>query len=138
MSSIADKFKKFLPLRSDDVTISASNAAAMSLEHTETLQPTDERTVLLRRESANEAAAVAEQIPEPPDTEVSPDGHADFVPSRDFDDGFSVVSPSTRDRSSESEGDGEEGREQFHRDRIFNDCMGRMIARASTGYMAMV
>ena len=86
MSSIADKFKKFLPLRNDDVTISASNAAAMSLEHTETLQPTDERTVLLRRESANEAAAAPEQIPEPPDTEVSPDGHADFAPSRDFDD----------------------------------------------------
>ncbi len=86
MSSIADKFKKFLPLREDGVTVHASNAAAMSLEHTETVQPPEERTVLLRRESANEAAAVPAHAPEPPDTVVSPDGHADFAPSRNFDD----------------------------------------------------
>ncbi|RZL64168.1 MAG: methyl-accepting chemotaxis protein [Variovorax sp.] len=71
MSSIADKFKKFLPPGSQPVTPGADHAAALSFDNVETVQPPEEKTVLVPRESVSETpaepvfAAAVEPTPEP-------------------------------------------------------------------------
>ena len=64
MSSIADKFKKLLPVRDDDATVRVDNGAStMSFDdHAETVQPPEEKTVLLRRDPIEEPAPVAEPM----------------------------------------------------------------------------
>ena len=56
MSSIADKFKKFLPAGGDNVTVRVDSAAAMSLDNVETVQPPEEKTMRIRRDPSPEAA----------------------------------------------------------------------------------
>ncbi len=86
MSSIADKFKKFLPAREDGVTVRADNAAALSLDNVETQQPPDEKTVLFRHEPAPDTIAPAESVAavESAVAQTPPHGHEDFQPSRSF------------------------------------------------------
>ena len=62
MSSIADKFKKFMPARDDSVTVRADSAATLAFDNAETLQPPEEKTVLLRKEHTEEPAPVAEPM----------------------------------------------------------------------------
>ena len=62
MSSIADKFKKFMPARDDSVTVRADSAATLAFDNAETLQPPEEKTVLLRKEYAEEPSPVAEPM----------------------------------------------------------------------------
>jgi twitching motility protein PilJ len=75
VSSIADKFKKFLPVNGNNVSVSADSAAALTLENVDTLQTSEEKTVLIRRDAAPEPtglpadtdaadAAAAAQAPE--------------------------------------------------------------------------
>ncbi|HSV58555.1 MAG TPA: methyl-accepting chemotaxis protein [Variovorax sp.] len=64
MSSIADKFKRLLPVRDNSVAMSADNgAAALAFDNVETVQNFDEKTVLMQRDAqvaaANEPAAQA-------------------------------------------------------------------------------
>ena len=95
MSSIADKFKKFLPAREDSVTVRAdSSAAALALDNVETQQPPEETTVLYRRDAAAQPLARPEAQPTlQPAPEiaaaapmVSAESPVDFQPSRSFDD----------------------------------------------------
>ncbi|MEJ8826393.1 methyl-accepting chemotaxis protein [Variovorax humicola] len=51
MSPIAEKFKKFLPARDESVAIRADGAAALMLDEVETVQPLEEKTVQVQRES---------------------------------------------------------------------------------------
>ncbi|MDR6538805.1 methyl-accepting chemotaxis protein [Variovorax soli] len=53
MSSIADKFKKFLPAGGD--TMRVDSGSTLSLDGGETLQPPEEKTVRIRRDSPSEA-----------------------------------------------------------------------------------
>ncbi len=65
MNSIADKFKKLLPARDDSATIRVDRGASTMVfdDHVETLQPPEEKTVLLRREQhIEEPAPVVEQM----------------------------------------------------------------------------
>ncbi|MDM0042566.1 methyl-accepting chemotaxis protein [Variovorax sp. J22G21] len=62
MSSIADKFKKLMPARDDSVTVRADSAATLAFDNAETLQPPEEKTVLLRKEHTEEPAPVAEPM----------------------------------------------------------------------------
>ncbi|MEO5737344.1 MAG: type IV pili methyl-accepting chemotaxis transducer N-terminal domain-containing protein, partial [Variovorax sp.] len=62
MSSIAEKFKKLMPARDDSVTVRADSAATMAFDNAETLQPPEEKTVLLRKEHTEEPAPVAEPM----------------------------------------------------------------------------
>ena len=55
MSSIADKFKKFLPASGDSGTVRVDSAATLSLDNVETLQPPEEKTVRMRRDAVPEA-----------------------------------------------------------------------------------
>ncbi|MDM0077292.1 methyl-accepting chemotaxis protein [Variovorax sp. J2P1-59] len=74
MSSIADKFKKFLPVSGSSVSVSADSAAALTLDNVETLQNSEEKTVLIRRDASPEPTglsagtdavdAAADQAPE--------------------------------------------------------------------------
>ena len=58
MSSIADKFKKWIPAREQaDVVVSADSSAALSLDGLETQQPTEEKTVYVPRTPPREPAA---------------------------------------------------------------------------------
>jgi twitching motility protein PilJ len=59
VSSIADKFKKFLPAGGDSVTLRVDNASTLSLDSMETLQPPEERKVRTRRDSVPEATPEA-------------------------------------------------------------------------------
>ncbi|NDZ12850.1 chemotaxis protein [Variovorax sp. WS11] len=52
MSSIADKFKKFLPAGGD--TMRVDSGSTLSLDGAETLQPPEEKTVRIRRDSTAE------------------------------------------------------------------------------------
>ncbi|MDR6858120.1 methyl-accepting chemotaxis protein [Variovorax guangxiensis] len=52
MSSIADKFKKFLPAGGD--TMRVDSGSTLSLDGAETLQPPEEKTVRIRRDSTSE------------------------------------------------------------------------------------
>jgi twitching motility protein PilJ len=56
VSSIADKFKKLLPAGSDSVAVRVDSASTLSLDNVETMQPPDEKTVLMRRDSVSESA----------------------------------------------------------------------------------
>ena len=51
MSSIADKFKKFLPVGGDDVTMRVDSGSTLSMDGGDTLQPPEEKTVRIRRDS---------------------------------------------------------------------------------------
>ncbi|RZI72711.1 MAG: methyl-accepting chemotaxis protein, partial [Variovorax sp.] len=64
MSSIAEKFKKFLPPRDDSVTVRVDGAASTMAfdDHAETVQPPEEKTVLLRKDQPEEPAPVAEPM----------------------------------------------------------------------------
>ncbi|MBT2301549.1 type IV pili methyl-accepting chemotaxis transducer N-terminal domain-containing protein [Variovorax paradoxus] len=59
MSSIADKFKKFLPAGGDNVNMRVDSGSTLSLDSMETVQPPEEKTVRIRRD------AVPESTPEP-------------------------------------------------------------------------
>ncbi|MET0542167.1 MAG: type IV pili methyl-accepting chemotaxis transducer N-terminal domain-containing protein, partial [Variovorax sp.] len=56
MSSIADKFKKFLPVGGDGIAVRADSSATLTLDNVETLQPNEERTVNTRRDAQPEVA----------------------------------------------------------------------------------
>jgi twitching motility protein PilJ len=70
VSSIADKFKKFLPAGGDSGTLHVDSAGAMSLDNVETIQPLDEKTVHIPRDPKPEIVALtaetasAEQVTE--------------------------------------------------------------------------
>ncbi len=55
MSSIADKFKKFLPAGGDSGTVRVDSTSTLALDSGETLQPPEEQTVRIRRDSVPEA-----------------------------------------------------------------------------------
>ena len=59
MSSIADKFKKMLPAGKENLTPGADGAAALSLDNVETVQPPEEKTVLVPREASAEMPSEA-------------------------------------------------------------------------------
>ncbi|MDL9999700.1 methyl-accepting chemotaxis protein [Variovorax sp. J22P240] len=59
MSSIADKFKKLLPVSGNSVSVSADSAAALTLENIDTLQTPEEKTVLIRRDAAPEPTGLS-------------------------------------------------------------------------------
>src|SRR4051812_50186655 len=63
----------------------------MSLDHAQTIQPPEEKTVMIRRDAAPEPAHVAEPeadaVVEPLSLATPPHGHTDFQPSRNFEDG---------------------------------------------------
>ena len=59
MSSIADKFKKMLPAGKENLTSGADGAAALSLDNVETVQPPEEKTVLVPREASAEMPSEA-------------------------------------------------------------------------------
>ena len=71
MNSIADKFKKFLPTSTDNVPVHAdsANAATLSLDHAETIQPPEEKTVMFHREPIH--AVPVEPAFEPPTETIS-------------------------------------------------------------------
>ena len=79
MSSIAEKFKKLLPAREDSVTVRVDGAVSTMAfdDHAETVQPPEEKTVLLRRDHAEEPAPVAEPMmaanDAPVDVPLAPD-----------------------------------------------------------------
>ncbi|CAN7239180.1 methyl-accepting chemotaxis protein [Variovorax sp. LjRoot84] len=76
MSSIADKFKKFLPA-GDNGTLRVDSASTLSLDSVETLQPPEEKTVRIRRDSA----------PEPtPDAVLAMDAANDQAPAGSLDE----------------------------------------------------
>ncbi|VTU29633.1 hypothetical protein SRS16CHR_04509 [Variovorax sp. SRS16] len=52
MSSIADKFKKFLPLGDDSATLRVDSTGALSLDNVETVQSAEEKTVHIPRDPA--------------------------------------------------------------------------------------
>ncbi|VTU35574.1 methyl-accepting chemotaxis protein [Variovorax sp. RA8] len=56
MSSIADKFKKFLPAGGDNVTVRVDSGSTLSMDGGDTLQPPEEKTVRIRRDSTPDAA----------------------------------------------------------------------------------
>lgn len=56
MSSIADKFKKFLPAGGDSVTMRVDSGSTLSMDGGETLQPPEEKTVRIRRDSPEATA----------------------------------------------------------------------------------
>lgn len=89
MSSIADKFKKFLPVSNDGVNVRADSAASVALDHAETLQPPEENTVLIRRDSVSETPHAAEPeavvAMDSVSSETPPDGPLDFEPVRNSD-----------------------------------------------------
>ncbi|MDM0012351.1 methyl-accepting chemotaxis protein [Variovorax sp. J22P168] len=65
MSSIADKFKKFLPQGGDRVSVGADSAGALSMDHIETVQPEHSRADHVQRDSVHEAEpAAAAPLPE--------------------------------------------------------------------------
>ncbi|KWT72277.1 MULTISPECIES: methyl-accepting chemotaxis protein [unclassified Variovorax] len=51
MSSIADKFKKFLPAGGDNASMRVDSGSTLSMDGGETLQPPEEKTVRIRRDS---------------------------------------------------------------------------------------
>ena len=55
MSSIADKFKRLLPVR-DNSVVMGTDSGAIALDHVETVQGFDEKTVLMKRDAAAAAA----------------------------------------------------------------------------------
>ncbi len=55
MSSIADKFKRLLPVRDNSVVV-GTDSGALALDHVETVQGFDEKTVLMKRDAAAAAA----------------------------------------------------------------------------------
>jgi len=71
VNSIADKFKKFLPTPTDNVPVHAdsANAATLSLDHAETIQPPEEKTVMFHREPIH--AVPVEPAFEPPTEAIS-------------------------------------------------------------------
>jgi len=84
VNSIADKFKKILPTPTDDVPVhvDSANAATLSLDHAETLQPPEEKTVMFHRETIHAVPSqpayeprsepVAEVAPEAPVAPAAP------------------------------------------------------------------
>lgn len=58
MSSIADKFKKFLPVSGSSVSVGADSAATLTLDNVETLQTPEEKTVLIRRDASPETTVL--------------------------------------------------------------------------------
>ncbi|MBN8750456.1 Methyl-accepting chemotaxis protein PctA [Xylophilus ampelinus] len=76
MNSIADKFKKLLPARDDSVTVRVDSTASLVLDNPETVQPPEERTVYIPRETPPAAEPAASAFEVPPD----------FVPSRHVDE----------------------------------------------------
>jgi twitching motility protein PilJ len=56
VSSIADKFKKFLPAGGDSVSVRVDSGSTLSLDNVETLQP-EEKNVLMRRDSSTAPAS---------------------------------------------------------------------------------
>lgn len=84
MSSIADKFKKFLPQGGNSVAVGGDSAATLSLDSIETVQTGEDRVEPLRRDAMAEpeaapvaqAADVAVQSAEA----VPPEGDAGVVP----------------------------------------------------------
>ncbi len=55
MSSIADKFKKFLPVGGDNVAVRVDSGSTLSMDGGDTLQPPEEKTVRIRRDSTPDA-----------------------------------------------------------------------------------
>ncbi|MGR4869072.1 methyl-accepting chemotaxis protein [Variovorax sp. LARHSF232] len=55
MSSIADKFKRLLPVRDNSVMV-GTDSGSIALDHVETVQGFDEKTVLMKRDAAAAAA----------------------------------------------------------------------------------
>ncbi len=61
MSSIADKFKKFLPAPGGGVALNADSAGALTLEGAETVQPEEDKVVHVHRDAASEAPLAVTQ-----------------------------------------------------------------------------
>ena len=89
MNSIADKFKKFLPLREDGAAVRADAASAMALDNAETLQPPEEMTAHLLRDASAGLAAESPARGAAIDA-AAPENPKDFQPSRSFEE---VVEP---------------------------------------------
>ncbi len=68
MSSIADKFKKFLPMTGGSVRMRADSSATLALDSIETVQTPDEKTTLIHRDVAPESSTLASDV----DTTASP------------------------------------------------------------------
>ncbi|MDM0114950.1 methyl-accepting chemotaxis protein [Variovorax sp. J22R133] len=80
MSSIADKFKRLLPVRGANVTMTADNgAAALSFDSSDTVQPIEDKAQVMRREAITPAA----NEPQPVDVaerEALPEGEGEPAP----------------------------------------------------------
>ncbi|MEJ8811866.1 methyl-accepting chemotaxis protein [Variovorax ureilyticus] len=59
MSSIAEKFKKFMPVSGGNVSVGADSAATLSMDNIETVQTPDESTVAMPRDAAKSSATLA-------------------------------------------------------------------------------
>ena len=60
MSSIADKFKKFMPQGGSPVAVGGDSAATLSLDSIETVQTAEDRVEHVRRDAAPEPEPVLE------------------------------------------------------------------------------
>lgn len=74
MNSIADKFKKLLPAKPEGSDLPPADAAAIVIDHADTVQPPEERTLYIPR---------ADKSSDPPSVYDAP---VDFAPSRNFDE----------------------------------------------------
>jgi twitching motility protein PilJ len=68
VSSIADKFKKFLPVTGGSVRMSADSGATLALDSIETVQTPDEKTMLIHRDAVPESPALSTDV----DTTATP------------------------------------------------------------------
>jgi len=68
VSSIADKFKKFLPVTGGSVRVGADSGATLALDSIETVQTQDEKTMLMRRDAAPESTSLSSDV----DTTATP------------------------------------------------------------------
>ena len=63
MSSIADKFKKFMPVSGGNVRVGSDSAATLSMDNIETVQNADEPTVAVPRDAAKASAGQTADAP---------------------------------------------------------------------------
>ncbi|RYF56627.1 MAG: methyl-accepting chemotaxis protein, partial [Comamonadaceae bacterium] len=79
MNSIADKFKKMLPAKGESSDVQPEGAALV-IDHADTVQPPEERTLYIPRADKADAGDAADGKPSAYDAPV------DFAPSRNFDE----------------------------------------------------
>ncbi|MBO9649675.1 MAG: type IV pili methyl-accepting chemotaxis transducer N-terminal domain-containing protein [Variovorax sp.] len=94
MSSIADKFKKFMPVSGGNVSVGADSAATLSMDNIETVQTPDESTVAIPRDAAKSSATLA--------ADASPDGDvgaASKDPGPQIEDAVPAASASSASKS---------------------------------------